>query len=1680
MDLFITTITILISCLAVENQIYLYQTEDGRSIEYYDCVIAQSLLYCRRPEATINLSRENDTELCKQNGGRLHHFNELQSNNTTVSTILHHWRSSVERVEQYSIFLRDPPGIDGSLCQCLQPASFGKNCEYQLPFGEILEETLGWQLIMRKENSEKVQIYGDVVCYETLGCDSGVLCLDWRDICDGFQHCMSGRDEENCDLLEMNVCDGDEYRCMNGMCIPDQYFLDGDLDCLDWSDEMPLKRSETCFLESVSAKCDDHICRPNHWPCGDGQCILNRLAFQKSEFEPTCQSGREQYFMCEIRLNPRQWTMSNGRCCQSEECQESSPIPYPRKAVITPYMFFLYDRTQDGQSKGFGFIEINGTVRCGHSLIAVTKLIPFHVNLDPCQITEEHFCRPFRSNLSSSEISKIHKSCHHANESTNLCNEWNPCYSITRISDGSPNCPNRTDENERKEAEIEKSCASVRRHRFRCSTEQPTCLSILAVGNGIEYCRNKFDEFLFGTGRTLTLMLCNDRRHDECSLLRPYIEQSWKSTNQTESDVKLRIAFRSHCDTFNNLQTRDDENHLECRRWWICPEDQRQCGTGQCVEQRWFNDGEWDCPDASDEYEWMRHATNVTLRRASGHNFTDQSYFVPSTCPQSDQFLCLSSNATRQGFSCLNLSQIGDGQIDCAGAIDERNTLRHCSKSSSMLESHFLCPSTNTCIPYLSHCRPNQRCPNRSDDEFWCSRQKEASNCSQSKDFVCFDGRRFKGGRCDRSQNCLFAEDEYMCDYPSAFSGTVVPYRQEKRSSQGNTHKVLRFPPYPTNLNISQLDSPLIDTRPLTSTSNSLSPYWCNRGFGVLTAQSQSIVCLCPPQYYGEKCEYHQDRLSVLFHLNLSRSIYSSSEGNSPSILLKLLVLFLLNDEVLDQDQFHLHPSFEQTDFSDNDDRNKFTSYFPYPRWTSALRRERFFNRSLLRLRPFSVRIELYRTERDDQQPSLISVWKYPVDFDYLPVTRLAKVLHFAESTIDPDPCSSHSCHPNARCHRLMNNRSHFICLCKANFTAPHCSFLDPQCFQGYCSQGSLCQPNSKSPPFCLCPRNRFGPRCSIENDRCRSNPCRNNGTCFPNAKPGQVICLCSKRYTGSLCQKRRMSIDLSLSTDLSHRAAAIQFFEINLSSLDLILLHQHVSPTVPQQIEYLHYDDLPVTGIVLAKLYSPDEDLHLLSVYLNASAVRGVTAISSINRCEHLRTFSDVPLSPIRYHQLCILNPGRLCFRDDVYLCLCAENHTRVECFLYNDQLDRCSQCLNGGRCLRGDVRRSSDYLCLCPECYFGRRCQSNTRSFSFTLDQLFSADLQSSQREATLPLLIFFSLFTFLLAVPNNLFSFVTFRRRRCLRQGVGHYLLWMSVVNQINLGFLVVRLLHLIIQISDTSPSSTSDDLLCKSLNYLLSSSTRLVYWLASLVSIERLYITLSLRGQWLKQPHIARRLILFIFSTVFIADLYELFFYQSFSSPIDGHGSICLLQISTAHRSRWMTFHLLFLILHSLLPLLINLFSTITISLIVVNKKINTFQIDPTRVDQSMWMKMRDRLRLIVDVLSENKEFVLGPAVTLVPQLFSLPLFISSFILDCRNLDDSWLRHFLIVSYWISFTPQWTSFFLYIVPSSLYSSEWRKADLHRWMDRLLRQQSPAPATAATFSVLSSVRYVIKDAH
>ncbi|CAF3381724.1 unnamed protein product [Rotaria socialis] len=311
---------------------------------------------------------------------------------------------------------------------------------------------------------------------------------------------------------------------------------------------------------------------------------------------------------------------------------------------------------------------------------------------------------------------------------------------------------------------------------------------------------------------------------------------------------------------------------------------------------------------------------------------------------------------------------------------------------------------------------------------------------------------------------------------------------------------------------------------------------------------------------------------------------------------------------------------------------------------------------------------------------------------------------------------------------------------------------------------------------------------------------------------------------------------------------------------------------------------------------------------------------------------------SPIKYHHFCLNNTDLFCFRDDFYLCICSENHSRAECFRYNSKHDQCSHCLAGGRCLKGDQVKSTDFICLCPPCHSGTHCQFNSNSFAFTLDQLFFIDLISINRKAIVRLLIILPLVLFLLALPNNLFSIVTFRRQNCLRNGIGQYLLYMSIINQFNLGFLAARLIHLTINITELHSDSSLDNYLCKIFSFLLTSSSRIVYWLASLIAIERVYMTLFLNGRWLRKPHIARRLIAFTVVVVLISsDIHELIFIKSLFGINDGKGAMCIFEFPVIHRSTWLLFHLIISVINTMRPLFINICCTILISCILIKKK-----------------------------------------------------------------------------------------------------------------------------------------------
>jgi hypothetical protein len=236
------TVSIIIYILSfsiTNSRILLYTAENDQIVEKFDCIYytentGEEIPYCQRPNGTSTLMRQQAQ--C-ENEGKKRSFRHLLDQNIQPNEVLN-WSSSVEMADLYASIYSNRSLINDNdalfLCQCTELGTFGKFCEYRLTHNQIkFSDAIKVQFDQKKMgDSWNTQRYGDILCYETLLCESSPLCLDWRDICDRVQRCSNGIDEENCDKLEFNECEDDEYRCTNGMCIAEEFWFDGELEAI--------------------------------------------------------------------------------------------------------------------------------------------------------------------------------------------------------------------------------------------------------------------------------------------------------------------------------------------------------------------------------------------------------------------------------------------------------------------------------------------------------------------------------------------------------------------------------------------------------------------------------------------------------------------------------------------------------------------------------------------------------------------------------------------------------------------------------------------------------------------------------------------------------------------------------------------------------------------------------------------------------------------------------------------------------------------------------------------------------------------------------------------------------------------------------------------------------------------------------------------------------------------------------------------------------------------------------------------------------------------------------------------------------------------------------------------------------------------------------------------------------
>ena len=356
--------------------------------------------------------------------------------------------------------------------------------------------------------------------------------------------------------------------------------------------------------------------------------------------------------------------------------------------------------------------------------------------------------------------------------------------------------------------------------------------------------------------------------------------------------------------------------------------------------------GEWDCSDGSDE-ERLFIIDHLSEHNSKLMNLTElkqkcyEQYRLNNTpffdiCDLSYEYPCFRTNIddifnVEVHRPCINLTQIGDGIIDCLTGLDERNRLQ-CS-DRGMLGFHFQF-NDSLCVPYSALC--NNLYPWKPDANIAydsvCFHQKfkfkNSTNpdCKTLNSMMCLNDVCIKNTRCNGKIECSHGEDEYRClpenqspqkyrlfkEMPLELKFTPLRLQNYPSSTQGLAKT-------PSSLFILNEKKNLLYITPSPSPSRDYSkvktvyeivrdslkngeitfekdylPFICNRGLAIKYYTNQT-VCFCPPSFYGSQCQYYSDRLTVVTHFDLNTYPSSINKIN----ILKVLTTFLFKMKLL-------------------------------------------------------------------------------------------------------------------------------------------------------------------------------------------------------------------------------------------------------------------------------------------------------------------------------------------------------------------------------------------------------------------------------------------------------------------------------------------------------------------------------------------------------------------------------------------------------------------------------------------------------------------------------------------------------------------------------------------------------------------------------------------------------------
>ncbi|CAF3338231.1 unnamed protein product [Rotaria sp. Silwood2] len=947
-------------------------------------------------------------------------------------------------------------------------------------------------------------------------------------------------------------------------------------------------------------------------------------------------------------------------------------------------------------------------------------------------------------------------------------------------------------------------------------------------------------------------------------------------------------------------------------------------------------------------------------------NGDDEENCVESICPS--RFIpCVSPyNFT---LTCLSVHQITDGFIDCLRASNELQYCRKVNFYNGIYEFH--CLNSTKCVKSSELCDSIEDCPLGDDEEF-CNNRLQL---------------------CDRwTMQNLSDVQEVLCHIVKT---ERIPF----------SLKNLQL--YP-RVNITMISSqPTWSIKQYNHNENwnkTISKYFtwstrCNRGIPVYLwskSKNNSYRCFCPQNYYGDRCQYQNQRVS--FTLTLATvdmdGIYA-------------IVIILIDDA---------------------DDRQEINSYNQAIYVPAINCRKPISSYLLYSTRPknnsknYSIRVDAF----DKDSLTYLASWHLNILFLFLPVNRLATMLTLPSYQPSSLNNCTFSCY-NGVCMEYIN-KEQFFCKCYSGWSGIQCHL---RAYCSDCSSDSICVGSIANRSICVCPSGKFGSRCLLKYS-CPINYCKNNGRYVvldQRMIETSFFCLCSEQFYGPKCELPEGQLTISFhnmtippylfviiySAAVSEppRSSSVKLQKLTMFQRQITLYNENWF-----QIVFVKID----TNYYLAVL----QEFEVLNISTSIGPDRQCL---SINELLDSSQFAMPKIQRVKfYHIPCQTHHDLQCFFDEAYMCFCTQEH-HANCFKFSYANNFLCQynihCYNGGTCLQDSSICNSNTICICMDCFFGDRCQFYAKGIGLTLDDMLRyailPNINFNDQSYLIKVSAILTMIMFIVGLLNSILCFITFYSQESRQVGCGIYIYASSITSALTIAMLTIKFWFVVISQINLSINRSILHIGYILLEPVLKLFLYMNNWLNACVAIERaVTVFKGINFDRTMSKSVARWMILLIPSLIIGTIIYE----SSRRDLFDNHEEQRVWCV-TRHSESVKNFNIAILLFHFFTPFSANLLSAVFIIFAVAHQQAGI------RTQHNYTRHLREQFY-------QHKHLIISQIVVVI---LSLPRFITSLFTGCvKESHNSWLY---IFGYLISFVPSAIVFIVFVLPSELYRRQFKRS-------------------------------------